>query len=195
MEEEAYERNPGRQLRVSQNAKKYKKLFVLQLNYQSKQFQVTERLLNINTCIAAKEEHTQIVTSLMKAVILLLITSSCYSFFDGKQSVGVKGRLTCNGKPARGVLVTYKLFNKRMVSGYTNENGAFKLQSSAIKMPKVKPQLQIDHSCNQKGAFACMLHQVGHLIIPSFGEDGVFNNICVEASVEGKFIVKIRRKL
>ncbi|EYB90596.1 hypothetical protein Y032_0218g2435 [Ancylostoma ceylanicum] len=87
----------------------------------------------------------------MKAVILLLITSSCYSFFDGKQSVGVKGRLTCNGKPARGVLVTYKLFNKRMVSGYTNENGAFKLQSSAIKMPKVKPQLQIDHSCNQKG--------------------------------------------
>ncbi|RCN34651.1 Transthyretin-like family protein [Ancylostoma caninum] len=88
----------------------------------------------------------------MKAVVLLLLTSSCSGFFDRKQVVGVKGRLTCNGRPAKGVRVTYHLFDFHHPTAFddTNDNGAFKLKGRAIKIAGIKPLLKINSNCNNK---------------------------------------------
>ncbi|RCN37956.1 Transthyretin-like family protein [Ancylostoma caninum] len=88
----------------------------------------------------------------MRVVVFLLLTSSCSGFFDRKQFVGVKGRLTCNGKPAKGVRVTYHLFDFHHPTAFddTNENGAFKLKGRAIKIQGIKPLLKINSNCNNK---------------------------------------------
>ncbi|RCN42744.1 Transthyretin-like family protein [Ancylostoma caninum] len=101
--------------------------------------------------------HLEIFNLQMRVVILLLLISSCYGllWFNQMQSVGVKGKLVCNGMPAGGVKV--KLYEKeifldrKLDQGKTDANGEFKLWGSAREISNIDPQLNIYHKCNYRG--------------------------------------------
>ncbi|RCN33875.1 Transthyretin-like family protein [Ancylostoma caninum] len=87
----------------------------------------------------------------MRAVIFLLLMSSCYGI-NFKQWVGVKGILRCNGKAAEGIHV--KLYDEDsivdtlMAEDKTDKNGAFKLAGAAMDLTSdIDPILTITHSC------------------------------------------------
>ncbi|KAH7700902.1 CRE-TTR-8 protein [Aphelenchoides avenae] len=69
------------------------------------------------------------------------------------QSVGVKGKLTCNGEPAANILI--KLYDKdtftiddKMAEGTTDANGQFEISGHANEISRIKPKLNIYHDCN-----------------------------------------------
>ncbi|KHJ98930.1 Transthyretin-like family protein [Oesophagostomum dentatum] len=93
----------------------------------------------------------------MRALILLLLIPSCWCILGvgRKQSVGVTGILTCDGKPAKGVKVKLyekeKLFDRLLAKGRTDENGLFKLSGTAKEITKIDPQVNVYHKCNYRG--------------------------------------------
>ncbi|EPB69005.1 Transthyretin-like family protein [Ancylostoma ceylanicum] len=95
----------------------------------------------------------------MKVVILSLLIPSCYGFLwiiGWKQSVGVKGKLVCDGEPATGVKVKlYErelFFDRKLDQAKTDTNGTFELWGSAREITKIDPQLNIYHKCNYTGS-------------------------------------------
>ncbi|RCN42743.1 Transthyretin-like family protein [Ancylostoma caninum] len=110
--------------------------------------------------------HLEIFNLQMRVVILLLLISSCYGllWFNQMQSVGVKGKLVCNGKPAEGVKVklyekeicknyihAFYVFDRKLDQGKTGAHGEFKLWGSAREISNIDPQLNIYHKCNHRG--------------------------------------------
>ncbi|RCN39996.1 Transthyretin-like family protein [Ancylostoma caninum] len=90
----------------------------------------------------------------MRAVIFLLLMSSCYGF-NFKQSVGVKGILRCNGKAADDIHVKLfdedLLYDSLMAQVRTDKNGAFKLSGTDMDLTSdIDPILTIRHNCNFK---------------------------------------------
>ncbi|EYC14034.1 hypothetical protein Y032_0042g673 [Ancylostoma ceylanicum] len=118
----------------------------------------------------------------MRVLIFLLYMSSYYGvlgLFNLKQSAGVKGKLHCNGQPAKGVevqllekepcmiltnvssnnlletyliesAVIFSVFDALMAEGRTDTNGFFKLGGSADEVTSIEPELVIHHKCNYK---------------------------------------------
>ncbi|RCN24053.1 Transthyretin-like family protein [Ancylostoma caninum] len=91
----------------------------------------------------------------MKAVIFLLLLSSCYGI-NFYQSVGVKGILRCNGKAAKGIDV--RLYDEDLIGDSlmaetkTDQNGAFKLWGTDYDIRSdIDPILYFDHQCNHTG--------------------------------------------
>ncbi|VDK48891.1 unnamed protein product [Gongylonema pulchrum] len=70
------------------------------------------------------------------------------------QSVAVKGKLLCNGKPATKVKV--KLYDidvaldDLMAAGSSDENGDFLLFGSETEITRIDPKLNIYHNCNDE---------------------------------------------
>ncbi|KIH57069.1 Transthyretin-like family protein [Ancylostoma duodenale] len=69
-----------------------------------------------------------------------------------RQSAGVKGRLKCNGKPAKGVKVILVESEIRldvfMAHNETDKNGNFKLSGWADEITSIDPELNIYSKCN-----------------------------------------------
>uniref|UniRef100_A0A0N5C5E1 Transthyretin-like protein 5 n=1 Tax=Strongyloides papillosus TaxID=174720 RepID=A0A0N5C5E1_STREA len=72
-----------------------------------------------------------------------------------KQGVAVKGRLLCNGKPAKNEIV--KIYDLDRNPGddddlldekLTNANGEFKLNGYTIELTNIEPELRIYFDCN-----------------------------------------------
>ncbi|KAI1696876.1 transthyretin-like family domain-containing protein [Ditylenchus destructor] len=73
--------------------------------------------------------------------------------FGRLQSVGITGKLTCNGKPASDVSV--KLydhdvpdFDDLMDKGTSGEDGRFSLKGTECETTEIDPLLKIYHDCN-----------------------------------------------
>uniref|UniRef100_A0A0N5B9V5 Transthyretin-like family protein n=1 Tax=Strongyloides papillosus TaxID=174720 RepID=A0A0N5B9V5_STREA len=89
------------------------------------------------------------------AIIFFVLIGTIYSagIIGILQSTGAKGKLTCKGKPASGVLV--KLydeddtdFDDLIDKGYTDANGEFFLQGSHKELTPIDPKINIYHKCN-----------------------------------------------
>ncbi|CAJ0597906.1 unnamed protein product, partial [Cylicocyclus nassatus] len=93
---------------------------------------------------------------MIRTFVLLCLFSSCYCIFGigHKQTVGIVGKLLCNGKPAAGVKI--KLYDKeffidrKLAQVKTDNNGSFKISGTAKELSKIDPQLNIYHKCNYK---------------------------------------------
>ncbi|KAL6736210.1 hypothetical protein Aduo_006590 [Ancylostoma duodenale] len=94
----------------------------------------------------------------MQIFILLLLFPTCSAILDligRKQSVGVSGKLTCNGIPAQGIKV--KLYDdeifadRKLDQDRTDEKGSFKLAGTAREVSPIDPHLNIYHKCNYRG--------------------------------------------
>uniref|UniRef100_A0AC34F8I7 Transthyretin-like protein 5 n=1 Tax=Panagrolaimus sp. ES5 TaxID=591445 RepID=A0AC34F8I7_9BILA len=68
------------------------------------------------------------------------------------QSIGVRGMLKCNGRPASGVLVklydhdTFTLDDK-IASGRTDSQGRFEISGTAHEISRITPKFNIYHDC------------------------------------------------
>ncbi|CAD5214357.1 unnamed protein product [Bursaphelenchus xylophilus] len=70
-----------------------------------------------------------------------------------QQSVAVSGRFMCNGRPANNVKVKlydndHFTFDDLMANGFSDANGAFRLQGSANEFTNITPKLNVYHRCN-----------------------------------------------
>ncbi|KAH7711832.1 hypothetical protein AAVH_20824, partial [Aphelenchoides avenae] len=68
------------------------------------------------------------------------------------QTIGVRGTLKCNGKPASGVLV--KLYDHdtftrddKIASGRTDAQGNFQISGTANEFTRITPKFNIYHDC------------------------------------------------
>lgn len=96
-----------------------------------------------------------ITIGLLLMVILLPPAFGAVGGLVGReQSAGVRGRLTCNGRPERNVLV--KLYDDDrgidmddlMASGKTDSNGNFELSGYLKEFSTIDPKINIYHDCN-----------------------------------------------
>ncbi|EYC16131.1 hypothetical protein Y032_0034g2816 [Ancylostoma ceylanicum] len=93
----------------------------------------------------------------MKVVIFLLLTSSCHGFLPRHlQSVGVQGKLRCNGKPLdRAGLQLHEsggyAKDYLMSSTIPDKTGSFKFFGTTEAVFMMRPVLRIFHRCNYKG--------------------------------------------
>ena len=97
------------------------------------------------------------MNKLFSIAVLCLIA---FSIIDGanvgvrpQQSIGVKGMLKCNGKPAAGVLV--KLYDHdtftrddKIASGRTDAQGHFEISGTAREVSRITPKFNIYHDCD-----------------------------------------------
>uniref|UniRef100_A0AC35TZV4 Transthyretin-like family protein n=1 Tax=Rhabditophanes sp. KR3021 TaxID=114890 RepID=A0AC35TZV4_9BILA len=97
---------------------------------------------------------------LVTATVFLLATS-CMSIGIGrKQTVGVKGKLLCSGKPASGILV--KLYDDDsgidtddlMAKTKTDNSGTFSMSSHAYEIMTIDAKINIYHDC-EDGFMPC----------------------------------------
>uniref|UniRef100_A0A914QBX2 Uncharacterized protein n=1 Tax=Panagrolaimus davidi TaxID=227884 RepID=A0A914QBX2_9BILA len=69
-----------------------------------------------------------------------------------QQSIGVRGHLKCNGRPASGVLVklydhdTFTMDDK-IASGRTDAQGNFEISGTAREVSRITPKFNIYHDC------------------------------------------------
>uniref|UniRef100_A0A1I7ZRQ4 Transthyretin-like family protein n=1 Tax=Steinernema glaseri TaxID=37863 RepID=A0A1I7ZRQ4_9BILA len=98
---------------------------------------------------------------LRSALLVLALCGAVASLGLGRtQSAGVRGVLTCDGKPAAGVKV--KLYDDDrgidtddlMASGKTDSEGRFSLQGYTSEFTTIDPKLNIYHDCND-GIMPC----------------------------------------
>uniref|UniRef100_A0A7E4VFS0 Transthyretin-like family protein n=1 Tax=Panagrellus redivivus TaxID=6233 RepID=A0A7E4VFS0_PANRE len=93
---------------------------------------------------------------MFRVEVLVLLFGIC-ALASGRgrrwQSSGALGALTCNGKPAKGVLL--KLYdhdsitkNSQMAETKTDGNGYFLLSGRAKHWTTINPRLYIYHDCN-----------------------------------------------
>ncbi|KIH52150.1 Transthyretin-like family protein, partial [Ancylostoma duodenale] len=93
----------------------------------------------------------------MQLLILLSFVASSLALLGigSQQSVAVKGKLICDGKPAVGVKV--KLYEKeslldvKMDEGKTDRNGEFLLSGYKTEISTIDPKVNIYHKCNHIG--------------------------------------------
>ncbi|TMS36302.1 hypothetical protein L596_003497 [Steinernema carpocapsae] len=89
---------------------------------------------------------------LLVLILLPLLFGQSKAF--RKQSVAVKGKLLCGGKPASEILV--KLVDDDrgpdpddlLDSTYTMTDGTFLLQGSTMELTNIDPEIRIYHDCN-----------------------------------------------
>ncbi|CAB3403076.1 unnamed protein product [Caenorhabditis bovis] len=89
-----------------------------------------------------------------QATILVLISFAAVCHAIGRtQSVGVRGQLMCNEKPASGVKV--KIYDEDklspdelMASGKTDGSGKFDLKGHADEFTSIEPKINIYHDCD-----------------------------------------------
>ncbi|KAI1705498.1 transthyretin-like family domain-containing protein [Ditylenchus destructor] len=90
---------------------------------------------------------------LLSAVFSIFIGTSQQMSIRPAQSVAVRGKLTCNGRPASDVLVklydhdTFTLDDK-MASGQTDSEGMYQISGHAHEVSRITPKLNIYHDCN-----------------------------------------------
>ncbi|TKR67970.1 hypothetical protein L596_024033 [Steinernema carpocapsae] len=98
---------------------------------------------------------------LRSAFLVLTFCGAAFSLGLGRtQSAGVRGVLTCDGKPLAGVKV--KLYDDDrgidtddlMASGKTDADGRFSLQGYTSEFTTIDPKLNIYHDCND-GIMPC----------------------------------------
>ncbi|RCN25719.1 Transthyretin-like family protein [Ancylostoma caninum] len=87
----------------------------------------------------------------MRAIVLLLLVSSCYGLFR-TQSVAAKGQLRCNNKPEAHSMVELKekeLIRKDLWlnSSETGTSGNFYVIGTASDVWSISPYLTIYHKC------------------------------------------------
>ncbi|EPB67434.1 Transthyretin-like family protein [Ancylostoma ceylanicum] len=117
----------------------------------------------------------------MQILILLSLVVSSLALlgFGTKQSVAVKGKLICDGKPAVGVKVKlyekeacmffvepisngtvknhsmlplfFEVLDVKMAEGTTDRNGEFLLSGYKTEISTIDPKVNIYHKCNHKG--------------------------------------------
>ncbi|EYC44538.1 hypothetical protein Y032_0458g1831 [Ancylostoma ceylanicum] len=107
----------------------------------------------------------------MKVVILSLLISSCCggvsdlipdSIFGYLQSVGVQGKVICNGKPLKNAgLLLYELgtSNTLLNVAVSNEDGAFRLRGTGDGWFRLRTRLEFLHRCNYNGPCAAMTYK------------------------------------
>ncbi|CAI5446139.1 unnamed protein product [Caenorhabditis angaria] len=97
----------------------------------------------------------------MKLIIIsfcVFSTISCLELIGRTQSAAVRGKLTCEGKPASGVKV--KLMESdnsflpgfldkddKMASGKADSDGGFNLSGSTKELTGIEPYLAVFHDC------------------------------------------------
>lgn len=89
---------------------------------------------------------------MLRALILLTIPTVILAL-GRTQSVGVRGQLICEDKPASGVKV--KIYDEDklspdelMASGKTDSSGKFDLKGSADEFTSIEPKINIYHDCD-----------------------------------------------
>ncbi|CCD63601.1 Transthyretin-like family protein [Caenorhabditis elegans] len=89
---------------------------------------------------------------MLRALILLAVPTVILAL-GRTQSVGVKGQLICEDKPAVGVKI--KIYDEDklspdelMVSGKTDSSGRFDLKGSADEFTSIEPKINIYHDCD-----------------------------------------------
>ncbi|EYB98135.1 hypothetical protein Y032_0134g1875 [Ancylostoma ceylanicum] len=108
----------------------------------------------------------------MRVAILLLLTSSCYglsfppSLFGWPQSVGVQGKVKCNGEPLpRFGLLLYDVgYSEDLMSAsVADDSGSFRFTGSGFGYFRLRPKLDILHTYSllsaheQVGIFASVM--------------------------------------
>ncbi|CAI2348944.1 unnamed protein product [Caenorhabditis sp. 36 PRJEB53466] len=91
---------------------------------------------------------------MLRALLLLLLALPTVILALGRtQSVGVKGTLICEDKPAGGVKI--KIYDEDklspdelMVAGKTDSDGRFDLKGSADEFTSIEPKINIYHDCD-----------------------------------------------
>ncbi|EPB72087.1 Transthyretin-like family protein [Ancylostoma ceylanicum] len=99
----------------------------------------------------------------MRAAVLVLLSyahlSSCDLTDILLQAVGVKGKLTCHGKPVGGVdvyLMEADIREETLMSrGKTNKTGHFKLEGTDKEVTTMEPVLKILHKCDYAPGCCC----------------------------------------
>ncbi|CAJ0942212.1 unnamed protein product, partial [Mesorhabditis belari] len=93
----------------------------------------------------------------------------CLMGVGRQQSVGVRGKLQCNGRPYTGALI--KLYDKdtlgkddRLGSVKTGHDGTYQLSGNAREITNIDPKINIYHDCND-GMKPCQ--RKFHISIPS----------------------------
>ncbi|EYC34932.1 hypothetical protein Y032_1261g3788, partial [Ancylostoma ceylanicum] len=99
----------------------------------------------------------------MRELIFLFLISPCYAFslatfWDDltgqKQSVGVKGRLLCKGKPAQNVYLELwerdSFSNWLLKKAQPDARGYFKIWGTDTEPTVIEPDLKIKHECRPK---------------------------------------------
>uniref|UniRef100_A0A0M3ITQ9 Transthyretin-like family protein n=2 Tax=Ascaris TaxID=6251 RepID=A0A0M3ITQ9_ASCLU len=94
----------------------------------------------------------------ISVLLLLTLLPTANAAFGGMvgrvQSAGVRGVLTCNGRPEKDVLV--KLYDDDrgfdlddlMAEGRSDSNGRFELSGNNAEVTTIDPKLNIYHDCN-----------------------------------------------
>ncbi|RCN45332.1 Transthyretin-like family protein [Ancylostoma caninum] len=100
----------------------------------------------------------------MRIFLLFLLFPTCFAILGSigrKQSVGVSGRLTCNGIPAQGIKVklydTEIFADRKLDQDKTDKDGSFRLAGTAREISPIDPHLNIYHKCNYRGVRSCSL--------------------------------------
>ncbi|CAJ0941867.1 unnamed protein product, partial [Mesorhabditis belari] len=99
---------------------------------------------------------------MLLAVILTIFSvlhgTSALFGIGSKQSVAVRGRLTCNGMPASNVYVKMYdddvLWDSKMGETHSDTNGFFQLIGTGREISTVDPKVNFYHDCNN-GDFRC----------------------------------------
>uniref|UniRef100_A0A914E9Z8 Uncharacterized protein n=1 Tax=Acrobeloides nanus TaxID=290746 RepID=A0A914E9Z8_9BILA len=86
--------------------------------------------------------------------LLVLATSYAREYIGARpdQSIGVRGTLKCNNRPAANVLVklydhdTFTLDDK-IASGRTDSQGRFEISGTAHEISRITPKFNIYHDC------------------------------------------------
>ncbi|KAI1727136.1 transthyretin-like family domain-containing protein [Ditylenchus destructor] len=94
-----------------------------------------------------------IVSASIFFVFMLLLQSAQQASVRPTQSIGVRGRLTCKGKPAANVLVKlydHDTFTKddKIASGRTDGSGSFMISGQAHEVTRITPKFNIYHDCD-----------------------------------------------
>ncbi|VDK47312.1 unnamed protein product [Anisakis simplex] len=131
-----------------------------------------------NDLLLAYKSKTAMRT--IQVILLIALIPAAMSAFGGlvgrTQSSGVRGILTCNGKPAADVLV--KLydddrgmdFDDLMAEGKTDSHGRFEISGHIAEMTPIDPKLNIYHDC-EDGWWPCQ-RKVSIMIPDGYITDG-----------------------
>ncbi|EYC44535.1 hypothetical protein Y032_0458g1828 [Ancylostoma ceylanicum] len=107
----------------------------------------------------------------MKVVIHFFLISSCYgglsdwvpdTVFGYRQSVGVQGKVICNGKPLKNVgLLLEELGTSDTLLSHSvsSESGSFRLSGTGQGWFRLRTRLYFLHRCNYNGPCAAMTYK------------------------------------
>ncbi|CAJ0578533.1 unnamed protein product, partial [Mesorhabditis spiculigera] len=92
------------------------------------------------------------------ALFAVLGSSTALFGIGSKQSVAVRGRLTCQGQPASNVYVKMYdddvLWDSKMGETHSDTNGFFQMTGTGREISDIDPKVNFYHDC-QNGDFRC----------------------------------------